>query len=309
MVHGGGHIMLSRKDIRPKQTAHLHSLGFLPISIDYRLCPESPLIDGPMRDVSDAITWARTTLPTLPLRCHSLKIDPTRVVLVGWSTGGHLAMTTAYTTIERGLAPPDAILAFYCATDFEDPFWSHPNYPENSEALSKQPYNLLEGVQKQPITAYNVPSSARAVGGWMAPQDPRSRIVLHMNWKGQFMPVLLRGLPHADTVADAEAQALLCQPQPPLEEIQRASPYAQIRKGNYHTPTFIIHGTEDDLIPWKQSVRTIEALKAQGVRADIAAPEGKIHLFDMYRDPDGSSWEVVRKGYEFLVDVVFRQRE
>ncbi|KAL3440360.1 hypothetical protein BJX65DRAFT_314881 [Aspergillus insuetus] len=305
MVHGGGHIMLSRKDIRPKQTAHLHSLGFLPISIDYRLCPESPLIDGPMRDVSDAITWARTTLSTLPLRCHGLKIDPSRIVLVGWSTGGHLAMTTAHTTIERGLAPPDAILAFYCATDFEDPFWSHPNYPENSEALSKQPYNLLEGVQKHPITTYNVPSSARAVGGWMAPQDPRSRIILHMNWKGQFMPVLLRGLPHAESVSESEAQALLCQPQPPLEEIQRVSPYAQIKKGNYHTPTFIIHGTEDDLIPWTQSMRTIEALKARGVKADILAPQGKIHLFDMYRDPDGSSWEVVKKGYEFLVDVVF----
>ncbi|KAL2812962.1 hypothetical protein BJX63DRAFT_395333 [Aspergillus granulosus] len=305
MVHGGGHIMLSRKDIRPKQTAHLHTLGFLPISIDYRLCPESPLIDGPMRDVSDAITWARTTLPTLSLRCEGLNIDASRVVLVGWSTGGHLAMTTAYTTIERGLAPPDAILAFYCATDFEDPVWSSPNYPENSKALSKTPYNLLEGVQKQPITAYNVPASARAVGGWMAPQDPRSRIVLHMNWKGQFMPVLLRGLPAADTVSESEAQSLLNQPQPPLEEIQRASPYAQIKKGVYRTPTFVIHGTEDDLIPYTQSVRTIEALKAQGVKADIAVPKGKIHLFDMYRDADGSSWEIVRKGYEFLVEIVF----
>ncbi|KAL3462245.1 hypothetical protein BJX64DRAFT_288576 [Aspergillus heterothallicus] len=308
MVHGGGHIMLSRKDIRPKQTAHLHSLGFLPISIDYRLCPESPLIDGPMRDVSDAITWARTTLPTLPLRRQGLQIDPSRVVLVGWSTGGHLAMTTAYTTIERGLAPPDAVLAFYCATDFEDPFWSNPNYPENSEALSRTPYNLLEGVQQHPITAYNVPSSSRAVGGWMAPQDPRSRIVLHMNWKGQFMPVLLRGLPPAGSVSDAEAAALMNQPQPPREEIQRASPYAQITKGVYRTPTFIIHGTEDDLIPYTQSVRTIEALQAQGVKAGIRAPKGKIHLFDMYRDADGSSWEAVRKGYEFLEEVVFGKR-
>ncbi|KAL2851871.1 hypothetical protein BJY01DRAFT_244804 [Aspergillus pseudoustus] len=305
MVHGGGHIMLSRKDIRPKQTVHLHSLGFLPISIDYRLCPESPLIDGPMRDVTDALTWARTELPTLPFRRQGLTIDASRIVLVGWSTGGHLAMTTAYMTIERGLAPPTAILAFYCATDFEDPVWSTPNYPENSEALSKTPYNLLEGVQPHPITTYNVPSSARAIGGWMAPQDARSRIVLHMNWKGQFMPVLLRGLPAPGTVSDAEAAALLNQPQPPAEEIQRASPYAQIKGGLYNTPTFIIHGTEDDLIPYSQSVRTIEALRAQGVKAGLAVPEGKIHLFDMYRDADGSSWEAVRKGYEFLVGVVF----
>ena len=270
MIHGGGHVMLSRKDIRPKQTGYLHSLGFLPVSIDYRLCPETTLPEGPMRDVCDALTWARNTLPSLPLICRGLKIDASRIVVVGWSTGGHLAMTTAFTSLERGLTPPDAILAFYCPTDYEDPAWSQPNYPENIEThdISDLKYNLLEGVQKHPITAYNV-SSSRAVGGWMAPDDPRSRIILHMNWKGQSLPILLRGLPTPDTVSYSEAEKLISQPQPSTEEIQRVSPYAQIKRGVYRTPTFIIHGTEDDLIPWEQSVRTIDALKAKGVRAEV----------------------------------------
>ncbi|KAI9375905.1 hypothetical protein BJX61DRAFT_548425 [Aspergillus egyptiacus] len=304
MIHGGGHVMLSRKDIRPKQTTYLHSLGFLPISIDYRLCPETTLSEGPIRDVCDALAWARTTLPSLPLLCPGLRIDPSRVVIVGWSTGGTLAMTTAFTSIQRGLAPPDAILAFYCPTDYEDPFWTRPNYPENSEELSHIKYNLLEGVRKHTITAYNVPSSAGAVGGWMAPHDPRSRIVLHMNWRGQCLPVLLRGLPAAGAVSSTEATELMTQSQPEPEEIQRVSPYAQIRKGVYRTPTCVIHGTADDLIPWQQSVRTVEALKAQGVQAEVIVPKGKAHLFDLYRDPDRSSWEAVQRGYDFLAAAV-----
>ncbi|KAL4789762.1 hypothetical protein BDV19DRAFT_394754 [Aspergillus venezuelensis] len=306
MIHGGGHVMLSRKDIRPKQTAYLHSLGFLPVSIDYRLCPEMTLTDGPMRDVSDALAWARNTLPSLPLLCSNLRIDTTRIVVVGWSTGGHLAMTTAFTSIEHGLTPPDAILAFYCPTDYEDPVWSQPNYPENTEnhEISNLKYNLLDGVQKHPITTYNI-SSSKAIGGWMATKNPRSRIILHMNWKGQSLPILLRGLPAPDTVSHSEAESIISQPQPNAEEIQRVSPYAQIKGGVYHTPTFIIHGTEDDLVPWKQSIRTINALKAKGVRAEVIVPRGKKHLFDLYRDADGSGWEVVKQGYDFLADVVF----
>ncbi|KAL4735137.1 hypothetical protein BDV11DRAFT_174131 [Aspergillus similis] len=314
MIHGGGHVMLSRRDIRPKQTAHLHSLGFLPVSIDYRLCPETTLIEGPMRDVSDAMAWARSTFCSLPLLCPGLTVDPSRIVVVGWSTGGHLAMTTAFTSIERGLSPPDAILAFYCPTDYEDPVWAHPNYPENTDAdgLSVMEYNLLEGVQDRPITAYNVPLSSRSsskaggtpASGWMAPDDPRSRIVLHMNWKGQCLPVLLRGLPPSSSLSPSDAEQLMSQPQPGIEEIQRVSPYAQIQKGIYRTPTFVIHGTEDDLIPYEQSVRTVQALKDMGVRAEVSVPQGKAHLFDMFKDADGSSWEIVKRGYNFLKEVV-----
>ncbi|PWY76491.1 polyketide synthase [Aspergillus sclerotioniger CBS 115572] len=307
MIHGGGHVMLSRRDIRPKQTAILHSKGFLPVSIDYRLCPETTLVEGPMSDVCDAFLWARSVLPTLPLLCQDLRIDASRIAVVGWSTGGHLAMTTAFTTLQRGLAPPTAIAAFYCPTDYEDSCWQHPNYPENSRELAVRAagYDLLEGVHERPITGYQVPAKKRAVGGWMAPDDPRSRIVLHMNWKGQCLPVLLRGLPRPGAISPEQRQALIAQSQPTKEEVQAISPYAQICQGQYTTPTVVVHGTEDDLIPWVQSQRTVEALQQREVDAELLLVKGKIHLFDLYADPDGTGGEAVHKAYEFLAREVF----
>lgn len=118
MIHGGGHVMLSRKDVRSKQTQLLLANGHLPVSIDYRLCPEVNIIDGPMTDVCDALQWVRNTLPQMDLKYPGLKIDGEKVIVVGWSTGGTLAMSLAWSSVQRGIKPPDAILAFYCPTNY-----------------------------------------------------------------------------------------------------------------------------------------------------------------------------------------------
>lgn len=73
----------------------------------------------------------------------------------------------------------------------------------------------------------------------------------------------------------------------------------------YKTPTFIIHGTMDDLIPWEQSQRFYEALVRNGVRADIRLIQGGEHLFDI---GTGKMCEeanhAVRDGYMFLLKMV-----
>lgn len=127
MIHGGAHIIFSRKDIRPAQIQLLLERGFLPVSLDHRLCPEVKLAEGPMMDVCDALNWARNTLPSLKLQCPRLQIDGERVVAVGWSSGGQLAMSLAWTAPQKGLRPPEAILAFYCPTDYEDECKYHPH--------------------------------------------------------------------------------------------------------------------------------------------------------------------------------------
>ncbi len=116
MIHGGGHVMLSRKDVRPRQIKLLLEHGLLPVSIDYRLCPELNLIQG----VCDALRWARDELPKLRLKHSGVEVDGSQVVAIGWSSGGHLAMTLAWTTPLRTMRPPEAILAFYCPLDYED---------------------------------------------------------------------------------------------------------------------------------------------------------------------------------------------
>jgi acetyl esterase/lipase len=119
MIHGGGHTMLSRKDVRPLQTQYLLDNGFIPVSVDYRLSPEINIRAGAMSDVLDALNWVRTGLPKLQLKKAGLKINGEKVIAVGWSTGGTLSMTLPFTSLQRGVKPPEAILAFYCPTDYE----------------------------------------------------------------------------------------------------------------------------------------------------------------------------------------------
>ncbi len=108
---------LSRRAIRPFQTQHLLDNGILPVSLDYRLCPEITITDGPFEDMRDALIWARDQLPSLA-KSRGCLLDTEKLIIIGWSTGGHLAMTSAWLSQNAGLQPPKAILSFYGPTDF-----------------------------------------------------------------------------------------------------------------------------------------------------------------------------------------------
>ena len=133
----------------------------------------------------------------------------------------------------------------------------------------------------------------------MSPSDPRSRIILHMNWKGQALPVLLNGLP-SKAASTSIVEQYSSMPQPTLGRIQEISPYAQVLKGTYKTPTYFIHGTEDDLIPWQQAQRMNDSLRERGVEVGISVLEGVEHLFDLVSGIDGEKARAVTEGYEFL---------
>ena len=141
MIHGGGHMTLSKKAIRPFQTAFLLAHNVLPVSIDYRLCPEVSLLDGPIADVCDAYAWLRTGLPAV-LEGKGISVDVGRIVAIGWSTGGHLAMTTAWKSKEAGLNPPAAILSFYGPTDFESGGTLFPSLPRGLKSSANPKLDL-----------------------------------------------------------------------------------------------------------------------------------------------------------------------
>jgi len=302
--------MLSRKEIRPRQTKLLLDRGLLPVSIDYRLCPEVTITEGPMTDVCAALQWARRTLPELVLSRRDVRPDGDRVVVIGWSTGGTLALTLGWEPITRGLQlqPPAAILAFYCPSDYQSSFFQSPNFPHGTTpADAAREYDLLEGVRDSPITAYNIPSYGKgnSTGAWMSLEDPRSRIALHMNWMGQTLPTIMDGLPSSKQAATAGADLdWMRRPQPDLARIAEISPLARVVAGDYRTPTFIIHGTADDLVPWQHSVKLKKALAERDIPSGAAIVQDAIHLFDLYPDKEGKHWKAVVEGYEFLFSQV-----
>jgi acetyl esterase/lipase len=109
----------SKSVVRPWQIPLLLDKGILPVSIDYRLCPEVG-VDVAMEDVRDSLVWARNVLPSIIER-HKAVVDPERVVMIGWSTGATLAMSAAWTAVDIGVKPPAGILNFYGPSDFEHP--------------------------------------------------------------------------------------------------------------------------------------------------------------------------------------------
>ncbi|KAF4900163.1 Methylphloroacetophenone synthase [Colletotrichum fructicola] len=301
MIHGGSHIIFSRKDIRPPQTRIMIDMGLLPVSLDHRLCPESRLADGPMVDVCDALEWAQKILPYIKLRNPEIRPDPDNIVVVGWSSGGQLALSTGWTAPERGLRPPNAILAFYCPTDYEDAWWQSPIQPVGAEDLGEE-YDVLEAVQDEPIANYGTIGAWEPLSDPRIRTDPRSRIILHMNWKAQTLPIIIDGLPSRKLAASKRAEVTDWNnlPQPSTEEIRRCSPLAQVKNGCFQTPTFFIHGTADDLIPWQQSSRTAEEMRTRGIDVSLVLVPDAPHICDASRDHSSEGWLAVLKAYRWL---------
>ena len=81
------------------------------------------------------------------------------------------------------------------------------------------------------------------------------------------------------------------------------SPLARARKGEYKIPTFIVHGTEDEVAPFESAQRLIQVLQANGVRSGLLALEGVSHVHDLRLKPGMELWDTqIAPGYQFLFD-------
>ncbi|ERF77161.1 hypothetical protein EPUS_08465 [Endocarpon pusillum Z07020] len=220
LIHGGGFMLSSRKDVPPAQIKLLIEKGVIPVSVDYRRGPELNILDGAMTDVCDALRWARLELSNLQLPQSNLCLDGSQAVAVGWSTGGHLAMTLAWTAPALALKSPDAVLTFF----------------------------TLHQTSKMNITTYKLNTESR-----LLLPDPRSRIVMHMNREVQVVPILRYGLPSIFCASTSEAALSHELPMPSAEEVAGISPLAQTQRGEYRMPTFMLHGAADGSVPIAQS--------------------------------------------------------
>lgn len=109
--------------------------------------------------------------------------------------------------------------------------------------------DIWVGVDEHHISSYNVSHQQCTSGGWLAGNDARSRLALHMNWHGR--TYLLSRLDRRSHPAPLT---------PSSEDVRAVSPQVHTRRGRCWTPAILIHPCEDDLIPGQQSIRTMGAL-------------------------------------------------
>lgn len=128
--------------------------------------------------------------------------------------------------------------------------------------------------------------------GWVKPGDPRSELVLSLFKEGNGLPLLLNGISD-----DGDWNRYLN-----TAQVAAISPLAQVRNGTYKTPTFVVHGNKDEIVPYETAVRFVKEMREQGVECGFLTVEGAKHIHDLKLKPGTTSWEAeVAPGYEFLL--------
>jgi len=196
-IHGGA-LMAGRRDgAGGWQQEQLLEKGYIGVSIDYRLAPETQL-PGIIGDVEDAYAWVVREGPGL------FGADPERIAVTGGSAGGYLTLVTGYRCRPR----PAALVSLYGYGDLIGSWYSSPSpHPrhhaltmsaEEARALESGPPVSDAADRQGHIQAYyqrcrQLGTWPRAVSGW----DPHTQAeAFHpympcVNVNADFPPTLL----------------------------------------------------------------------------------------------------------------------
>jgi acetyl esterase/lipase len=234
-IHGGALIMGNRSWLDSVQVENYLNAGYTLISIDYRLAPQTKL-KHIIEDLEDAYKWIRIKGPGL------LRIDTTRIAIIGHSAGGYLALMAGFRLSPR----PLAIVSFYGYGDIVGEWYSRPD----------PFYNLQPPVPK--YEAYE------AIGTGVISEDPdgaRWPFYLYTRQQGLW-PLEVVGY-NPDT--EPEKFEPFC----PIHNVTKSYP-----------PTLLLHGDADTDVPFDQSVLMAKELHRNGVQHEFIGLKGMEHGFD-----------------------------
>jgi acetyl esterase/lipase len=158
-IHGGALIMGNRAGIDRALLDAMVAAGYVVVSIDYRLAPETKL-PAIIEDVRDACRWVRERGPEL------FRAEPDRLAVMGASAGGYLTLVSGYRVEPR----PKALVSFWGYGDVAGAWYSRPD-----------PF-----YRRQPLV--NEPEARAAVGGAVRSEssgnDSRPRFYLFCRQQG-----------------------------------------------------------------------------------------------------------------------------
>ena len=152
----------------------LLEFGYIVISIDYRLTPETKLPEI-IKDVQDAWRWVHEQGP------KRFGVDPQRVAAAGGSAGGYLTLMTGFCVEPR----PRALASFYGYGDLTTPWLAEPD-----AFYRKQPLVSPEEAERAVGTA--ILSEA-------PPQNQRGRFYLYTRQQGIWPQQVAGHDPHKES--------------------------------------------------------------------------------------------------------------
>ena len=212
------------------------------ISPDYRLLPEADVNDI-LSDIDDSFAWLHTNLqPYLDSSANGIKADTSRIVTAGESAGGYLSLITSLNhpnEVRATIAsyPMVDLNAPWFAEHFEKHFFDVPQLPESvyTEHIAK--------IKAQEDLSSTSSEQAKKVVVSSDPRLDRAPLFFAMVQHGSFPR-------HLD---NSNKKGLI---------LDRLEGGERFPRGG----VFVLHGTEDSLVPVEQSRKLAE--KVNEVDAD-----------------------------------------
>ena len=274
IYHGGGLLIGSSEIIPQPQIEWLASQGFAVVIPNYRLAPQ---VDGKTayRDSEHAYEWSVSSLAEIMSAQHEVKLDSTRVVSMGHSTGGTIALHIGATKAIK------AVTAFYPSLYFADkttsshlpctapPFGQMPDFEP-----SEEDWKLIKPEGQQ------LSEAPLAAPGTVPP--PRNKWQMSILKKGAWLKAIC---------PDGDFSAI-----DPLS-----------RLGSHWSPVMFVQGDMDNVPGSSLNLvqRAVKDMEAAGVKEVVVkVVPGETHMFDlppMVGTSDlGPKWQAVVAGLSFL---------
>jgi len=140
-IHGGALIMGHREGISAPVKKWAQEAGYVLVSIDYRLAPETPLPEI-IHDVEDAFAWVRREGPRL------FAADAKKIAVAGGSAGGYLTLTAGYRVKPR----PAALLSLWGYGDLIGDWYSAPSPHERHHRIKMSREEAYRQVSGPPLS-------------------------------------------------------------------------------------------------------------------------------------------------------------
>lgn len=267
------------------------SLNFVVCSMDYRLLPETSLT-GLMEDVRDVEPWLRQVLPTEMMK-ERVEVDGERLVVVGASAGGHLALLTP----KLWTCPPLAIFSLYAPTNMHNlPYLNRGRLSIANCPLPDCTASLLAAATNydNPPSGFAIPQSKEDY------EHPRRYMALHVFRKSRIVEFLWMGLVRC---RDGEGKGELRLPRKgsvASEAIDDISPDHLCTKIRY-PPTYQVMGENDEVFDISHALEFGKKLEKIGVACKTVVVEGEGHAFDIWAELGGKAdvW-ILRPAVEWV---------
>ncbi|KAB8203719.1 Alpha/Beta hydrolase protein [Aspergillus parasiticus] len=266
-IHGGAFMLGNSRMVSIPQIEDCLSRGWIVVVPNHRLCPGVNILEGPVEDCRDLLAW----------------IYDEKVMAFGTSSGGFLALSLGYDVPK----PPKAILDFYGAVHFTHPFWTEP-LPHVAEKLPSglSPEFMNRVYEEDPVpTDSSISLEGQTESGRAKGPDfsrPRDAFAFMQIANGRVLSACFPG-----------------------RDVREIDPVYCVREG--FPATCVVHGAEDRMVPIYLSRELVKVLEEKGIECEMVEVPGEDHTFAMGMEVGSRTWEMQRRGFDFLERIINRE--